>query len=172
MTKLIWSKAGDCNPDPARVGRENISSQMSDRDIANFKRKHKMKNQVPAAREPRKALTEVLPETRGKKLKTVGDRIRIVWKSGKPDANEFIRETAIRAMLHAEKTGDCGYIANLISALPSTTRQQRLAEWISRFSPVCIGPGKNGGVKAFLRKEGATGTSRFDYVGARRTPFQ
>lgn len=172
MAKLDWRKAAKRNPDPARLRSENIPVQMSDRDTATFKQKSKKKHQASKVKVPRKALSDILPDKRVGKSRSLRDRIRVVRTSGKPDANAFIQETAIQALRHAETTGDFGYVASLVAALPSGVRQARLADWISKFSPVRFERDKKGGVKASLRKDGATFTNRFDYVGARRTPFK
>ncbi|WP_126176975.1 hypothetical protein [Tsuneonella rigui] len=171
MTKLDYSKVPES--DPARIQPENIPPQMSDRDIDSFKRQLKRKyGRAKIKPGPRRSFAEVVSGVGPKKLGQIGERIKLIRKSGKADADSFIQQTAIMAMQHAEATGDCGHAARLVEALPNSIRANRLAEWISRFSPIVFGKGKKGGIRASIRKEGSPGPTKFNYAGARGTVFR
>ena len=96
MPGLKWENADRPNPDPARVLREAIDLQHSDRELETFKRRVKEKYAVKERPAPRVLLAQALRGKIEEKL-TIGQRIAVVRQSGKSDAARFIHKTAMLA---------------------------------------------------------------------------
>src|SRR5260221_7482242 len=123
MTRLDWSKARLSNPDPARV------VSLPEGGIPD--------GYVPVLR--RMPLANYLEHFSAPASK-VRDRIRIVERTGRSDANEFIHETALLILEHARRTSDASMAGNLLEAMPATFRRGLLIAWFGEFGPIGINP--------------------------------
>jgi hypothetical protein len=98
----------------------------------------------------------------------VKDRIAIVERTGRTDANDFIHETALLILRHAEEYQDASSASQLVQALPATFRRSLLIAWFGEFSPISITPGT---FRVRMRKPQERRYRPFDLDRATRTPF-
>jgi hypothetical protein len=151
MSRLDWTKANRHSPDPARI----VSAEDGG---------------IPDGYEPllkRMPVDEYLSQFSPKTSRIV-DRIYVVKRTGRSDANAFIHETALLILRHAEKYQDASAARQLVEALPATFRRNLLIAWFGEFSPISI---KSETMRLRMRKPEERRYRPFDLGQAARIPF-
>lgn len=109
-------------------------------------------------------------------LSAINKRITQVAKSATA-VLQYIHETAVMCVQHANDFGDCSSAARLVDAVPNAFRRSLLIGWFAAFSPISIAKNaKTGLMKAHLSgkadaKKGEEGFRDWNLEGAKATPF-
>jgi hypothetical protein len=151
MSRLDWSKTKLPNPDPARV-------------IA------VPEGGIPDGFEfvPRRvAIVDYFRNFPGQP-KSIADRLYVVERTGRSDANGFIHETAMLVLKEAQMGAHIRTAGRLVAAMPETFRRGLLIAWFGAFAPIGINP------KHFttrVRQQDEKRYRAFDLARASRIPF-
>lgn len=147
MAGLKWHFARLPNPDPARYSVDHHHSSagpggMSSAELDALRRKNAARVHRKVARKlakvPRISLREALKRRGAQQISSISKRVAVVRASGRPDADEFIQQTALLVLAHAEKHGDCTAALDLVLALPAGARRNKLIGWFAMFGPIEI----------------------------------
>lgn len=166
MTRIDWGRPAEA--DPARYNPDRRQPELVSSEGEALRARLAKKATAQPNRIARISIDEVLRKMSARSITKLGTRIEIVRQSGKPDADVFIHDTAVQALVHVEKYGDCTFAAALVNAMPISPRKKKLAAWFSAYSPVIINLEK---AKARLVSRDSKSFKPFDLHSAKRNPF-
>lgn len=84
-------------------------------------------------------------------------------------ANQYVHETAMMILEHANEHKDCSTAQGLVMALPASMRREMLILWFAKFSPIVVKNSEDWASR--MHKEGTKLFVPFNLEEAAATPF-